>query len=325
MVTSEQSIHHEVFNNFVRWSGKCKSSFEVNFLGVITDRTYLYSLEPCSQTEQHPAEEKFIQTEYPEFNENYFEWISILKSVMQAKGCFTMMELGAGIGPHLINAAAAVKKYHGKTFPFKLIGVEGEPTCFQWMKQHFRNNVIDPEKHNLVEAVVSNKDGEVYFEVGFPRGYGSFIVSPAYNILLPSRQVYRLFKRLCKKIRGQECTAVDYWSGKKGLGNIHSQRVKSVSLKTLMQGYDYVDLIHLDIKGEEYSVLESVKEAVNKNVRCVHIGTHNQGVEKKLRLLFRDLSWEPVYDFAGRGVRQTPFGKINFADGVQVWINPKFR
>lgn len=317
--------HNKVFNTFGCWSGKCSSKYEVNFLGVLTNKEYICNLEPLNPVENTPKqehEEIFVNSQYPDFNETYFELINVLETVVQAKDNYTIMELGAGFGPHLANAVGAIRSYHGEEFPFLLIGAEGEPTCFQWLKQHLRYNRVDPDKHQLYEAVVTKKDGEVRFEVGFPRGYGSFMVSPARYVTNPARRLYRFIKRVRKRIKGQECLATDYWLGKKGLG-IYTKKVRAVSLNTLLQDLNLVDLIHLDINGAEYDVLNSASEAVNKKAKRIHIGTHNTRVEAKLRGLFSDLGWKCMYDYPGRGRRQTEYGMIEFADGVQTWINPR--
>ena len=44
---------------------------------------------------------------YPSFNEEYFEWVDVLEAVVARAGMFTMLELGAGWGRWLANAAAA--------------------------------------------------------------------------------------------------------------------------------------------------------------------------------------------------------------------------
>lgn len=319
-------IHHEVFHKFKCWDGNYDPGYTVNFLGVFTNKDHICSVRPECPSPRRDAfrdlKKEFIRTEYPPFCESYFEWISVLESVVQAKNKFTMIELGAGFGPHLVNAAAAIRSYHGWHFPYTLIGVEGEPTCFKWMQEHFTDNGIDPARHQLIEAVVTDKDGEVWFEVGFPRGYGSFIISPVRYLSDPARQLYRSARRAYKRIRGEECVAADYWTGKKGLG-IYTKRTKAVSLNSLLKYLDVVDLIHLDIKGAEFNVLRSAREQLDAKVKRVHVGTHDAKTEKRLRLLFRDLRWKCLCDYPGRGERLTDYGKIQFADGVQTWINPK--
>ncbi len=316
--------HHEVFEKFKRYAGNGRKGYAINLLGVLTDVSHICPFSHGSQKQEDAEtdERMFVQTQYPEFREEYFEWISVLESVVQARQDFTAIELGAGIAPHLVNAAAAIKSYYGRDFPFKLIGVEGEPTSYTWMQKHFRDNGLNPDDHKLIEAVVSNRDGYVLFEVGFPQGYGSYIVTPWHLLLKPLRECYRFMKRVSKRIKGQECEAKDYWTGNKGLG-FYNKKVRSISLNTILADLKKVDLIHLDIQGEEYRALSAVAGQFLEKVKRVHIGTHNHDVERRLRRLFTSKGWECIFDFAGNGKRLTPFGEITFADGVQCWLNPQ--
>lgn len=292
-----------------------------------------YTITNDCSSEQNASQElkeQFISTEYPSFDEGYFEWINLLESVTKAKNKYTIIELGAGYGPHLVNAACAIRLYHGNGFAYKLIGVEAEPTCFKWMQQHLRDNAIDPNQHQLIEAAIIDKEGEVRFQVGFPRGFGGFIVSPARYISDPARWFYRRVRwfyrgvgRVYNKIIGQKTKAADSWRVEKEIEKMRPQKVKTVSLNMLLQGLDMVDLIHLDIHGAEFVVLKSAREQMDNKVKRVHIGTHNSKVEKRLRRLFHHLGWECLYDYPGGGRRPTPYGIIEFADGVQTWVNPK--
>ena len=39
--------------------------------------------------------------------------------------------------------------------------------------------------------------------------------------------------------------------------------------------------------------------------------------------LFAGLDWTSVYDFRGDGESETPWGRMMFEDGAQLWLNPK--
>ncbi|MCU0666038.1 MAG: hypothetical protein MUF05_02975 [Candidatus Omnitrophica bacterium] len=316
--------HHDIFRKFKPYSGYGRKGYAVNFLGVFTDVSHICPIGPELQKRHNVETDEriWLETQYPDFQEEYFEWISLLESVVQAKQDFTAIELGAGIAPHLINAAAAIKKYHGDSFVFKLIGVEGEPTSYKWMRKHFIDNGINPDDHTLIEAVVSRKDGYAIFEVGFPQGYGSYIVTSWQLLLRPLKETYRFIKRSYKRIKGQPCDAKDYWTGKKGLG-LYTKKIRCIGLDKILAGLKKVDLIHLDIKGEEYRVLSAVKEQLSEKVKRIHIGTHSHDVESRLRKLFKSMGWECIFDFPGNDKRITPFGQIKFLDGVQYWRNTK--
>jgi len=318
--------HHDIFYKFKCWSGRCVPSSAVNFLGVVTRKEHMYfdsPIEPLDDNISQASGTDVINTEYPRIGEDYFEMIDVLETVTQAKDGYTIMELGAGFGPHLVNAACAARLHHGSNFPCTLIGVEAEPTCFRWMQEHFRDNGIDPAGHQLFEAAIIDRDGKTKFQVGFPDGFGGFIVSPLQRISNPARWLYRRLKKAYNKLTKSSSANEDFWSIEKKRDEMHPEKVRAISLGTLLRDLNLVDLMHLDILGKECIVLMSAREEVDKKVKRVHIGTHGAKVEEELRNFFHNLGWECLYDFSGATKHSTPYGKMECVDGVQTWVNPR--
>ena len=54
-----------------------------------------------------------------------------------------MVELGAGWGRWLVDAWSVLKQIGKTDKGLLLVGVEAEPTHFEWMKQHFADNGLD--------------------------------------------------------------------------------------------------------------------------------------------------------------------------------------
>lgn len=289
------NIHHELFYRFPCWKGQVDAGFAANFLGVMTRETFFPAI-----MEQH-NEKRFVVTDYPKFDEEYFEWIDLLEAVTTARGQFTMIELGAGWGRWLVNAAFAVSRYGD--FPYTLIGVEAEPTHFRWLNAHFRENGMDVNRHQLIQAAVGEKDGSMWFLQGDAAGcYGQRIIPK--TRLLPRR-----IRELLRKRRG-------------GVA-LHTRKVKAISLNTLLRSLNKVDLLDLDVQGVEFVVLNAATEQLDQKVKRIHIGTHGQKIEASLRNLFSKLSWINANDYPSHCECQTRWGAISFQDGVQTWINPK--
>ncbi|MGI0489601.1 FkbM family methyltransferase [Pantanalinema rosaneae CENA516] len=270
-------MEHPVLSQFQDQTSKVvPPEFCVDYLGVVRRRSYIHS----------DLEEILV----PQLdNEEYFEWIDILESVVLAQDRFTMIELGAGFGRWLVRAAVAMQQY-APDLPVKLIGVEAEPTHFQWMQQHFRDNGINPDDHLLVEAAVDEQDGEVLFHVGKPdEWYGQAIAPDATSQSLDTVQT-----------------------------------VRSVSLNQILAQVDgVVDLVDVDVQGSEFLVFRSAMTAMNRQVKRVHISTHTTDIERELRLLFRQHGWHKLNDFACLTTEQTEWGEVAFGDGVQTWMNPR--
>ncbi|MBI5057046.1 MAG: class I SAM-dependent methyltransferase [Nitrospirae bacterium] len=267
------SGHHAVFSLFKCSGDKPGNGWLHDFLGVRTRETFFNNME------------NYDPSSYPDYDEQYFEWTDVLEAACSSSGRFVMIELGAGWGRWLIRAATALRKINH--IPSLLIGVEAEPDHYRWMVQHFLDNGIDPDSHQLIEAAVSDRDGNVMFYTG----------------------------------------RADEWYGQAIAGKItassSAKDIRSVSLNTLLAPLDSVDLIDLDVQGEELSVLSAASAELDRKVKKVHIGTHSLQVEKGLRAMFGKMGWISVYDFPCGGTSTTQYGDIIFLDGVQTWINPK--
>ena len=114
-------------------------------------------------------------------------------------------------------------------------GVESEPTHFKWMKQHLKDNAVDARRATLVDAAVARDDGHVWFHVGAPADwYGQAVTAKPY--VADSTRAERSPVR-CGVGRGAPDRTV--------------ARVHAVSLRTLLEPLDHVDLIDADIRGAE--------------------------------------------------------------------------
>jgi FkbM family methyltransferase len=278
------------------WNGYVEPGFRVNFLGVRT-RNYMALLEKPTNSEAD-SEARFVSASYPDFDEEYFQWIDLCEAVLQSSGAFTMLELGAGYGRWLCNAAAALRSL--KRSEFRLIGVEAEPVHFQWMKLQMNDNMIDQRSLDLHEAAVSAEDGKVRFLIGNPSNwYGQSIWPPRTKTILPP-------------------------SLKLGLAYLRRRvrTIKAISLTTLLRTLPFVDLVDLDVQGNEFEVLSAASDEICHKVRRIHIGTHGNDIEAQLRSLFQRLQWKNKFDFPSDGESDTQWGKIMFQDGVQSWVNP---
>jgi FkbM family methyltransferase len=220
----------------------------------------------------------------PPPHEDWFEWHSLLSAISDARDQFVMAELGAGHGRWAVGAGVLARRFG---LPFSLICVEAEPTHFAMLLEHMRDNEIEPSEHRLIQAAVTDKDGDVFFAVGHPQEWwGQCILGP---------------------------------------GDLNSDlydvaRVASVCLGTVLDGFDRVDLIDMDIQGAEADVIESSLSLIRRSARYLHIGTHSQEVEERIRAAMRSIDFRLVWDFPCAQTVETPIGRVEFQDGVQAWV-----
>lgn len=222
---------------------------------------------------------------YPIASEETFEWLMLLSSVLEAKDRFVMAELGAGYGRWIVGAACALRRARPH-LPFKLIGVEAEPQHFAWMRKHFEDNGIDWREHTLIHAAVAGSRRTVSFTKGLDPHvhWGQTIVD------VPAE-----------------------WAAP----------MQAITLADALETVDLVDLVDMDIQGAELEVIEGSQDILCRKVRRVHIGTHSAKLERGLRRVFRRLGWQSIWDWPGRTVNRTPYGRLAFNDGAQTWVNPR--
>jgi FkbM family methyltransferase len=290
---------------FEPWEGVVEQGWTVNWLGV---RTRL-EMQGGVRGVERPST---IRTEPPGASEDLLEWVDVLESVAESGASFTMLELGAGWGRWLVNAAAAARRLDPER-ALRLVGVEAEPTHFRWLVRHFRDNGLEPREHMLVRAAVAARDGSVKFQRGDAADwYGQSIErdDPAAKLAGPVSRVLRWGRNAAAN---RLALAPD---------SRRVRRTRAVSLRTLLAPLDHVDLIDADIQGVEADVFEAAADAIDAKVRRVHVGTHGPEIEERLRALFGGLGWDCRFDYAAGTRAPTEWGPVDFEDGVQSWLNP---
>ena len=298
--------HHKVFSRFKPFHGECgPGRFVDGFLG--TQVRLEYARVPNPPIADTPS---VIHASYPALNEEYFEWIDLLESVIAAKDSYTMIELGAGIGRWAVRAACAVEQSRAR-LPYRLIAVEAEPTHFKWMTQHFSDNGIDPTQHTLIHAAVSGSAGTASFYVGnenrdTPVEWFGQSLTKDYEVDVPDEEAAYCGYRVRSHASGAR-----------------SITVQAVTLGSILEDLTKVDLVDSDLQGAELAVIRSSIDALDAKVKRLHIGTHSTEIERELRDLLSSHGWHCSRDYPCFSERETPFGLVQFQDGVQTWVNPR--
>ena len=276
--------HHPALLEFPPWQGVADGQFAYDFLGVRTDPQVVEHLDSM------PAGP--LTTAYPEpHSSDYFEYAFVLDSVLataDADRPFTFVELGAGWGAWM----AIVHRAVGSSRSVRLVGVEMEPQHFRWMVEHLRHNDIDPEDHTLLQAAVSDYNGEAVF--------------------VPQRRPDQEYGLRIMKASGSPVT------GPKG-----QVRTRCIRLASLLGEHDIVDLMHVDIQGEELRTLGGAWDDIDAKVGRMIVGTHSRRIHRDLRALLVESGWRQAWDFGHRKRERTPFGDVAFVDGVLAFVNPK--
>ncbi len=233
---------------------------------------------------------------------DFIEYLGTALAVDTAsKESLTAIELGAGIGTWIVKAALLARRAGIRKIT--VVGVEADRQHFKWMKQHFSENGLKPKifsglKICLFNSAVSADDKFLYFpELGKDHeDWGAAASS--------------------------DFTNNDY----RGL-QIISKKIPAIPINELLSKYKCVDLLHMDIQGSEFGVMNCGINELNKRARVMVIGTHSRKIEGDLiDLLFKN-KWKLKHEKPCHFIfneNANSLEAMTLLDGTQLWVNSRF-
>lgn len=275
--------------------------FVVDFLGA---RTRLSSLKPFRYLDGKVL--GLPVTFADRFHAETVEWVGLMKSVLSARDHYVALELGAGWGPWLVGGAAAARSRG--IAKIKLYGVEGDPTHFESMRQHFRDNGLDPGGPCLLQAAVGVAAGRARWpKVEHPEDdWGS---RPLGAVDQAAEQ-------------SQGGSERDY------LGRQFDAHliVEVVPIAGLLEREPVWDLVHIDVQGGELDLCRAAADLLNQRVRWLVIGTHSRKIDGDLLELLFQNGWVLENEKPSQ-LKFNPSAPtleaMHWHDGTQVWRNPR--
>jgi FkbM family methyltransferase len=225
-----------------------------------------------------------------DYHAEAIEWIGLLKSVRSACGRFAAMELGAGWGPWVVAGAVAAR--NDDIRDISLLAVEGDPGHYAFLRQHFLDNGLDPDRHLLFQAAVGAKRDRARWPRVEPRNsYGT------------------------RPIPAEEAHATN-----------GSLEVEVLPIADLLGKQERWDLVHVDVQGGEVPICAAGLPFLNERAHWLVIGTHSRLIEGELISLFVRQGWvleneKPViFEFQPGTPAVEALTRV---DGTQVWRNPR--
>ena len=308
----------QIIKSFPRYEGPGASGFITDFLGTKTRTSYISGLAKLDGT--------VIGYPIPDgcFHATPVEWAGAMRAARDAKKELVAVELGAGWGPWLVTLARAarIKGIH----KVNLVGVEGSKAHFDFMLSHFADNGLDPRQHTLLHGVVGTTDGEAEFPIdanpatdwGTKAIYGE-AESPVPD---PGSLVRRGYRRIKRAVRLLVKGRPQDPSPSRGAVHHHSgtERVKCFSIPTLLSPFAKVDLVHVDIQGDEFNVLSSARQVLKAKVKRILVGTHSRSIEEQLLHEMASQNWELEREEACKYAQHGSQMHL-VMDGCQIWRN----
>jgi hypothetical protein len=319
---NDMKAYANVFDGIKPWSGQLPEGFTVDFVGTLIDLKFRTIFPVAAEL----TGGKFVQTRLPIMSdgEGWFEGVNWVAAARDAHDYFVMITLGACYGGQAVGSYRALQLIN--PMPSKFVAVEGDPENVDWMKQHMRDNGMDPEAHWLVQAAINGSNNPVLFPVGWP---GMGIQNCFSTNEDTSRKVYAddiiasgKAEEAIRNILVSNSTGImkDMVPGADYKGEI--KIVSAVTLKDLLGPFDVVDYLESDIQQSEILVFPPYMDLLRKRVRRIHIGTHGIDVHKTLHDLFVQKGWNIVFSFEPNGSFTTDIGSFTTNDGVLTVRNP---
>ncbi len=243
------------------------------------------------------------------------EYACLAAALNSAHDTFRIVEIGAGWAPW---AVAGIVQARRRGLRATGIAVEADATRSQWAMQHAADNDVRAE-----------------FITGTPDEIAGRMREPAEGIELRVIQAAGWhttttlqFPVLDEGDMGGAVwtlpgTDVDY----RGAHLSHVD-VPTVSIADLLDAPDLTDLLHIDVQGVEFDLIEPASHVIQQKVRLMAIGTTDRLTEGRLQQHFLPRGWGLAIDDPCTAVftmTHPTLAGFTVQDGTQLWENPFVR
>lgn len=242
--------------------------------------------------------------------EDYYEWVDLLSAIAEANSHFAMVEVGAGYGRWIANAAKAMERFRGPRIKSRFFcGIEMQDKLFDWMTAHLDVNGVAPEERLLFHCGVS--DAETYELV------------PIHEEAAYSAAALRIPSEILKDYIDSGKTHLRF-EEKDELYKILKMMPLSDLLRQVVGAGGVVDIMHIDIQGAERYVLPAAISTLNRQVKRLHIGTHGRVIEKEVGHLLQANGWSIDRYYPCFTTFEAEFGPVTMLDGILSCRNGRF-
>lgn len=193
--------HDALFHVWPLHRGSLQPDNVLDFLGIRTnhtfdcqdfDRTRFLQLArriPCDRHDEFVRRRmagKTMLGDLPVMDGEYFGWLSLLRAVAaaarnrQLMEPFVVVDLGARYGTWAVRGGAAMRRRQPAR-RVQLLGVEPDPTSFEWMRQHVAMNGLS-EGATLVQGVVGTESVAAVEVDTWEKASPGKVVVPQYTV-----------------------------------------------------------------------------------------------------------------------------------------------
>lgn len=292
----------------------CDSEFLVDWMGV---RTRIPML-PWAPAELAGTYSDALPIPDDGYRSEAGEYAALAYALSTARDTFRIVEVGAGWAPWVVAGVVAARRLGLHAFG---VAVEADPAKVEWAISHAEDNnctyrVIRGSLAESVSALEHIAADGSDCEVVIVHGAGWHESAPVHFPAIDEGDMGGAVWTL-------QGTDVDY----RGAHLTHHE-VNGISLRLLLnaaRGSGLIDLLHVDVQGVEFELLEATAGEVQDVTRLMMVGTHSRLAEGQLQHCWLERGWGLVHDDPCTGhftMTHPTLAGFTVQDGNQLWENP---
>ena len=254
-----------------------------------------------------------------------FEYVALARAIGQERADpFRLIEVGAGWAPWAVSALVQARL---RGFPALALAVEADQRKCQWAQQHAQDNGFSPIIIDTKPKKLERELRSTILDLS-PESHHLVIIHAAgwnetTTVSFPDTSI----DDMGAAVWTLPGTDVDYRGA-----HVRHHTVPAISLASLVEtvrlfGGDNgtVDLLHVDVQGVEFELLQKVAGSVQDNTRLMAVGTHNRLSEGQLQQFFLSRGWGLLIDKPCKAhftMTHPTLSGFTEQDGMQLYENP---
>lgn len=243
------------------------------------------------------------------------EYAALAQALATAEGTFRIVEVGAGWAPWVVQGIVVARRRGLAAYG---IAVEADVRRSEWAMQHAADN-------DIVAELITGSPAEIAEALARPRGDVEMHVVRAAgwhtSTMLQFPDIDEV--DMGAAVWTLPGTDVDYRGA-----HLSHHDVPAVSIAALLADDVLTDLLHVDVQGVEFELLEPASDDIQRSVRLMMVGTTNRLVEGQLQQHFLSRGWGLLVDAPCTAVftmTHPTLSGFTVQDGNQLWENPFVR
>jgi FkbM family methyltransferase len=240
------------------------------------------------------------------------EYAALALALERASGTFRIVEVGAGWAPWAVSGIVYARR---RGLRARGIAVEADPTRAGWALQHAADN-------DVAARLITGTPEEIATAVSAPQGDIELLVVEAAGWHTTTTLQFPDIDAsdMGAAVWTLPGTDVDYRGA-----HLSHHEVPAVSMQALLDGATQTDLLHIDVQGVEFELLEPSSDVVQRHTRLMAVGTTDRLVEGRLQQYFLARGWGLLVDqpcTANFFMTHPTLSGFTVQDGNQLWENP---